>query len=94
VSLLPPGSCLTFFLRDDRPEESVGKLHASLRRGEPLEHDPHTGEVRVPLALYSYDDYQADTELVLSRREVEALFGRLMTAGFEVPLQRRPETVR
>ncbi|MFJ6572251.1 hypothetical protein ACIQNU_33080 [Streptomyces sp. NPDC091292] len=65
------------------------RWHASTRRDEPPTVDHGTGEVRVPIALYSVDEYQGDSELVLSRTEGESLLGSLVAA-----LRRRPEAVQ
>ncbi|GHC90287.1 hypothetical protein GCM10010349_78520 [Streptomyces flavofungini] len=53
------------------------RLHASPRRDAPVDVDAGTGEVRVPLSLYSLDEHQGDIELVLSRGEGAALLDRL-----------------
>ncbi|WP_335936601.1 hypothetical protein [Streptomyces sp. PTD5-9] len=52
---------------------SVTSWHASPQRAAMPHSDPSTGEVRVPVALYSLDELQAEVPLVLSRAEAEAL---------------------
>jgi hypothetical protein len=39
--------------------------------------DTATGEVRVPIDLYSLDQHQGPADLVLSAREAENLYGQL-----------------
>ncbi|MFE9624310.1 hypothetical protein [Streptomyces sp. NPDC006527] len=58
--------------------------------------DSSTGEIRVPLALYSLDVHQGDLDLVMSRSEAEALFAHLRAALVPVPAPTgvRPEAVR
>ncbi|MEU5442783.1 hypothetical protein [Streptomyces griseofuscus] len=51
-----------------------------MRRDEPLRTQLVTGEVRVPLALYSVDENRGDVDLVLSRAEGQTLFTRLAEA--------------
>lgn len=74
------------------------RLHASVRRDEPLKTQPDTGEVRVPLALYAVDENRGDVDLVLSRAEGQTLFTRLAEALCLVnpmmPAQRGLEAVR
>ena len=73
------------------------RLHASLRRDEMPVRDAATGEIRVPLALFDLDEHQGDTDLVMSRKEGEALFAQLRAALVPVPAPtgvRPPEAVR
>ncbi|MFI9627581.1 hypothetical protein [Streptomyces sp. NPDC052042] len=58
---------------------SVTSWHASPQRAAMPQHDPSTGEVRVPVAFYSLDELQAEVPLVLSRAEAEALRDTLTT---------------
>ncbi|NEA45378.1 hypothetical protein [Streptomyces sp. SID10815] len=63
------------------------RLHASTRRWEPLTADATTGEVRVPLSLYSVDQQQGDVDLVLSRSDAQRLFTQLAEGlGFVHPM--------
>lgn len=74
---------------------SMSALHASLARGEVPTCDARTGEIRIPLALYSLDELQGQPDLVLSRGEAESLFAHLRAALVPVtepPMQ--PELVR
>lgn len=64
------------------------RLHASPRRDEPVSVDTGTGEVRVPLALYTLDEHCGDIELVLSRVEGTKLFALLAAH-----LRPRPQAV-
>lgn len=73
---------------------SRARLHASLRRDEPLTRDATTGEIRVPCALYDLDEHRGDVALVMSRAEAEALFARLRAELVTAPQQRTPEPVR
>lgn len=73
------------------------RLHASVRRDEPLRTQQDTGEVRVPLALYALDENRGDIDLVMSRTEGQTLFTRLAEAlGLvnPMPVQRGLEAVR
>lgn len=56
---------------------SATASHASPQRATLPTGDHITGEVRVPLALYSVDQVQGHVPLVLSRREAEELLTRL-----------------
>ncbi|MFD3521644.1 hypothetical protein [Streptomyces sp. NPDC058653] len=56
---------------------SATASHASPQRAVLPTGDHITGEVRVPLALYSVDRVQGHVPLVLSRREAEDLLARL-----------------
>ncbi|NUK22083.1 hypothetical protein [Streptomyces lunaelactis] len=51
--------------------------HASPRPNAATTGDVDTGEIRVPLELFSVDRSQGDVDLVLSRTEAEALSARL-----------------
>lgn len=73
------------------------RLHASVRRDEPLAGDRVTGEVRVPIALYEVDERRGDVDLVMSRAEGHRLFTQLAEAlGFvySLPAPRGLEAVR
>lgn len=72
------------------------RLHASLRRGTTPTCDAGTGEIRVPLAQFSLDEYAGDLDLVLSRGEADALFAYLRALVVTEPPARmkRPEAVR
>lgn len=73
------------------------RLHASLRRDEPLATAPLTGEIRVPLALYEVDELLGATDLVLARSEAQDVFTRLAEAlGYvkSAPTQRGLEAMR
>jgi hypothetical protein len=52
-------------------------LHASPRPSTSAFSDTTTGEVRVPIDLYSLDQPQGPVDLVLSAREAEELHGQL-----------------
>ena len=76
---------------------SPAQWHASPRRGQRPRVDAGTGEIRVPLALYHFDEHQADVDLVLSRVEGDALLARLSTAltdPADPAMRRGPEIVR
>lgn len=51
--------------------------HASPRPNSAPTGDTTTGEIRVPLELFSVDQPQGDVDLVLSRVEAEHLHGHL-----------------
>jgi hypothetical protein len=51
--------------------------HASLRPDSESTGDSTTGEIRVPLEVWSVDQPQGSVDLVLSSREVEQLYARL-----------------
>lgn len=51
--------------------------HASPRKGTEPTGDASTGEIRVPLDIYSLDRPQGPVDLVLSSREAEQLYARL-----------------
>lgn len=73
------------------------RLHASIRRNEPLAAVPPTGEVRIPLALYEVDELRGCADLVMSRAEAQAVFTELAGAlGYvnQAPALRRLEAVR
>lgn len=53
------------------------RWHASPRSTAPTTGDVDTGEIRVPLELFSVDRSQGEIELVLSRSEAEALSAKL-----------------
>ncbi|MBH1937087.1 hypothetical protein I5Q34_22930 [Streptomyces sp. AV19] len=56
---------------------SVHHLHASPRREGRATADENTGEVRVPLTLFHFDQPQAQTDLVLNHAEAADLHDRL-----------------
>ncbi|KMS77716.1 hypothetical protein ACH49_19720 [Streptomyces leeuwenhoekii] len=73
------------------------RLHASIRRGEPLAAVPSTGEVRVPLALYAVDELRGTLDLVLARSEAQRLFTQLAESlgyVYQMPAPRGLEAVR
>lgn len=74
------------------------RLHASVRRDEPLRTQQTTGEVRVPLALYALDENRGDLDLVLSRAEGQRLFTQLAESlglvNPMMPVQRALEAVQ
>ncbi|GGT53334.1 hypothetical protein [Streptomyces purpureus] len=64
--------------------------HASLRPDAPSTGDSETGEVRVPLELWTVDRSQGHCDLVLSRAEAKALqacLTLLTTRGVPPPLR-------
>ncbi|KUN32568.1 hypothetical protein AQJ11_03315 [Streptomyces corchorusii] len=70
--------------------------HASPRRDAAPYSDAQTGEVRIPLTLFSVDERIRDVDLVLSRTEGETFFEQLrpaLTASIESAV-RRPEVVK
>ncbi|MDX2643454.1 hypothetical protein PV341_07675 [Streptomyces sp. PA03-1a] len=70
--------------------------HASPRRAADPVSDPGTGEIRVPLSLFSVDEHQGDVDLVLSRVEGEGLLSTLRAAlaASAEAVFRGPEVVR
>ncbi|WP_171110649.1 MULTISPECIES: hypothetical protein [unclassified Streptomyces] len=73
------------------------RLHASVRRHEPITTVKVTGEVRVPVALYAVDELRGHADLVLARAEAQRLFTQLAEAlGFvaQMPAPRGLEAVR
>ncbi|QLE73159.1 hypothetical protein FGW37_17600 [Streptomyces rectiverticillatus] len=62
----------------------LDQCHASLRKGATATRDGHTGEIRVPLALFFLDRQQGPLELVLSSveaAEFHVLIGKLLAGG-------------
>lgn len=72
----------------------LARLHASMRRDEPLTTDAVTGEARLPIALYEVDDHRGDTDLVLSRPEAQRLLEQLAAALLPAHNRRGLEAVR
>ncbi|WP_432124080.1 hypothetical protein [Streptomyces sp. C10-9-1] len=64
-------------------------LHASPQPDAEATADPSTGEVRIPIELWSLDRPQGPTSLVLSAREAAEMherLGELLTARQQAPL--------
>ncbi|NUS74955.1 MAG: hypothetical protein HOV70_01985 [Streptomyces sp.] len=74
------------------------RLHASLRRDEPMRTQQATGEIRVPLSLFAVDQNQGEVDLVMSRAEGQRFFTQLAEAlglvNPAMPAQRGLEAVR
>lgn len=73
------------------------RLHASTCRDEPHTIDSVTGEIRVPLALYVFDEQRGTVDLVLSRADGASLLASLVEAigsSTRVPRPLCPEAAR
>ncbi|MEH6376014.1 hypothetical protein V7793_17040 [Streptomyces sp. KLMMK] len=63
---------------------NLDQCHASLRKGGTATRDGHTGEIRVPLAVFFLDQQQGSLDLVLSGAEAaefRALIGSLLAGS-------------
>ncbi|SCK37149.1 hypothetical protein H181DRAFT_03138 [Streptomyces sp. WMMB 714] len=56
---------------------AINRWHASPQDGAAVTRDKVTGEIRIPLSLFSIDTHQGDVPLVLSRVEGELLHAAL-----------------
>jgi hypothetical protein len=71
----------------------VSQWHASPKRGAPVTREPDTGEMRVPISLFTLDAHEGDVQLVLSWVEAEhlhATLGRLLARGMTAAPTGRP----